>query len=309
MLLATLVLGTPALSAVGAIGVALTVGLRRGGVLLSLLVLPLYIPVLVFAASAVTAAVGGLPAPGQLYMLGALAMLSLSPRAAGGGGGAENQCELRRIDMISPLRTGFPHRPDSMTTLPGHAAPARDGCACPPFPLISCRIAATAHAANRERRRLPRQAAAPSPETADDDVGLPPPLRVAAALLPAVRPHGAVVRLDLPRTMLGGSNGGHRRRAARLPAGRELPDHLRPRPECVDVPVHLRGDGRCERRRPDLAESSLRRSSRSRAHRWVRRSPSSPWSRAHCGQAMWGAYWVWMRGSPPSSSSSSSISA
>ena len=78
VLLATLVLGTPALSAVGAIGVALTVGLRRGGVLLSLLVLPLYIPVLVFAASAVTAAVGGLPAPGQLYMLGALAMLSLS---------------------------------------------------------------------------------------------------------------------------------------------------------------------------------------------------------------------------------------
>ena len=78
VLLATLALGTPALSAVGAIGVALTVGLRRGGMLLSLLVLPLYIPVLVFAASAVAAAAGGLPAPGQLYMLGALAVLSLS---------------------------------------------------------------------------------------------------------------------------------------------------------------------------------------------------------------------------------------
>ena len=77
-LLATLALGTPALSAVGAIGVALTVGLRRGGMLLSLLVLPLYIPVLVFAASAVAAAAGGLPATGQLYMLGALAVLSLS---------------------------------------------------------------------------------------------------------------------------------------------------------------------------------------------------------------------------------------
>ena len=77
-LLATLALGTPALSAVGAIGVALTVGLRRGGMLLSLLVLPLYIPVLVFAASAVAAAAGGLPAPGQLYVLGALAALSLS---------------------------------------------------------------------------------------------------------------------------------------------------------------------------------------------------------------------------------------
>ena len=78
MLLATLALGTPALSAVGAIGVALTVGLRRGGMLLSLLVLPLYVPVLVFAASAVAAAAGGLPASGQLYVLGALAVLSLS---------------------------------------------------------------------------------------------------------------------------------------------------------------------------------------------------------------------------------------
>ena len=84
VLLATLALGTPALSAVGAIGVALTVGLRRGGMLLSLLVLPLYVPVLVFAASAVAAAAGGLPASGQLYVLGALAVLSfsLAPPAA-----------------------------------------------------------------------------------------------------------------------------------------------------------------------------------------------------------------------------------
>ena len=84
VLLATLVLGTPTLSAVGAIGVALTVGLRRGGMLLSLLVLPLYIPVLVFAASAVSAAAGGLPVAGQLYVLGALAALSftLAPLAA-----------------------------------------------------------------------------------------------------------------------------------------------------------------------------------------------------------------------------------
>ena len=87
VLLVTLALGTPTLSAVGAIGVALTVGLRRGGVLLSLLVLPLYIPVLVFAASAVSAAAGGLPVLGQLYMLGALAALSfsLAPLAAAAG--------------------------------------------------------------------------------------------------------------------------------------------------------------------------------------------------------------------------------
>ena len=78
VLLATLALGTPTLSAVGAIGVALTVGLRRGGMLLSLLVLPLYIPVLVFAASAVSAAADGLPVLGQIYLLGALAALSLT---------------------------------------------------------------------------------------------------------------------------------------------------------------------------------------------------------------------------------------
>ena len=78
VLLATLALGTPTLSAVGAIGVALTVGLRRGGMLLSLLVLPLYIPVLVFASSAVSAAAAGLPVVGHLYLLGALAALSFS---------------------------------------------------------------------------------------------------------------------------------------------------------------------------------------------------------------------------------------
>ncbi len=77
-LLITLALGTPILSLIGAIGVALTVGLRRGGVLLSLLVLPLYIPVLIFAANAVNVAADGLPVTGQLYFLGALLSLSLT---------------------------------------------------------------------------------------------------------------------------------------------------------------------------------------------------------------------------------------
>ena len=77
-LIATLVLGTPVLSLVGAIGVALTVGLRRGGALLSLLVLPLYIPVLIFAAHAVDAAASGLPVTGQLYFLASLFVLALS---------------------------------------------------------------------------------------------------------------------------------------------------------------------------------------------------------------------------------------
>ncbi|MCU5772836.1 heme exporter protein CcmB [Erwiniaceae bacterium BAC15a-03b] len=68
----TLLLGTPTLSFLGAIGVALTVGLRRGGVLLSLLVLPLAIPVLIFATAAIDAAAMGLPIDGYLAILGAM---------------------------------------------------------------------------------------------------------------------------------------------------------------------------------------------------------------------------------------------
>jgi len=75
---ATLALGTPVLSLVGAIGTALTVGLSRGGVLLSLLVLPLYIPVLVFAAGAVTGAGAGLDVTAELALLGALLALALA---------------------------------------------------------------------------------------------------------------------------------------------------------------------------------------------------------------------------------------
>ena len=68
----TLLLGTPTLSFLGAIGVGLTVGLRRGGVLLSLLVLPLAIPVLIFASAAMEAASQGLPIGGYLAILGAM---------------------------------------------------------------------------------------------------------------------------------------------------------------------------------------------------------------------------------------------
>ena len=74
----TLALGTPLLSLVGAIGVALTVGLRRGGVLLTLLVMPLYIPVLIFATNAVTAAAAGLPIAGQIYFLASLLVLAVT---------------------------------------------------------------------------------------------------------------------------------------------------------------------------------------------------------------------------------------
>lgn len=77
-LMLTLLLGTPILSLIGAIGVGLTVGLQRGGVLLSLLILPLYIPVLIFGADAINSLLIGLPTEGQLYFLAALLMLALT---------------------------------------------------------------------------------------------------------------------------------------------------------------------------------------------------------------------------------------
>lgn len=79
----SLLIGTPTLSLVGAIGAALTVGLRKGGVLISLLVLPLYIPVLIFGTAAVEAAATGLPLSGHLALLGALLALgaALAPLA------------------------------------------------------------------------------------------------------------------------------------------------------------------------------------------------------------------------------------
>lgn len=84
VLATSLLLGTPLLSLIGAIGAALTVGVRGAGVLLSLLVLPLYAPVLIFGAGAVEAGSAGLPLDGHFSLLGALlvAGLVLAPLAA-----------------------------------------------------------------------------------------------------------------------------------------------------------------------------------------------------------------------------------
>lgn len=76
-LVQTLFVGTPILSCLGAVGVALTVGLRKGGVLLSLLVVPLFIPVLIFTAAVLDAASLHLAYGGQLAILGAMLVLSL----------------------------------------------------------------------------------------------------------------------------------------------------------------------------------------------------------------------------------------
>jgi heme exporter protein B len=72
----SLLLGTPVLSLIGAIGAALTLGVRGGGVLLALLVLPLYVPVLILGAGGVEMAAAGLDPGGQLMILGALAVLA-----------------------------------------------------------------------------------------------------------------------------------------------------------------------------------------------------------------------------------------
>lgn len=77
ILMLSLLLGTPTLSLVGSIGAALTLGVRGAGVLLSLLILPLYIPVLIFGAGAVEADAAGLGAGGHLSLLAALLVLSL----------------------------------------------------------------------------------------------------------------------------------------------------------------------------------------------------------------------------------------
>jgi heme exporter protein B len=80
----SLLLGTPVLSLIGAIGAALTLGVRGGGVLVALLVLPLYIPVLIFGAGAVTSSAAGLGAQAGLSLEGAMLVLSLvfAPLAA-----------------------------------------------------------------------------------------------------------------------------------------------------------------------------------------------------------------------------------
>ena len=76
-LMVSLLIGTPALSLIGAVGAALTLGVRGGGALTALLVLPLYVPVLVFGAGAVTASATGMGVMGHLSLLGAMSLAAL----------------------------------------------------------------------------------------------------------------------------------------------------------------------------------------------------------------------------------------
>ena len=86
-LMGSLLLGTGVLSLLGCIGAALTVGLKRGGMLISLLILPLYMPVLIFGSAAVNAAVMGNPAGPYLAILGGMLCfaVALAPFAVAAG--------------------------------------------------------------------------------------------------------------------------------------------------------------------------------------------------------------------------------
>jgi len=77
VLMLTLLLATPSLSLIGSIGASLIVGIKNSGMLLSLLILPLYIPILIFASSAVSQAQFGLEITGQLYFLATFLVVSL----------------------------------------------------------------------------------------------------------------------------------------------------------------------------------------------------------------------------------------
>jgi len=87
VLVASLLLGTAVLSLLGGIGAALTVGLKRGGMLISLLILPFYMPVLIFGSAAVRNAVLGIPALPYLAVIGAMLCLAvaLAPLAIAAG--------------------------------------------------------------------------------------------------------------------------------------------------------------------------------------------------------------------------------
>jgi heme exporter protein B len=89
-LVLTLAIGTPSLSLIGAIGAALILGSRRGGVLLSLLVLPLYIPVLIFGVSAIDGAISGFPINDHLLIMSGIFLAAL-PLCLWAGTGAIRQ--------------------------------------------------------------------------------------------------------------------------------------------------------------------------------------------------------------------------
>ena len=105
-----LLLGTPVLSLLGAIGAALTLGLRAGSSLLALLILPLYVPVLIFGAGAVDAARAGLGVGANLSLLGAGLIVAHRRRAVCRGGRRADRTRLTASAPCTGTATRRPHR-------------------------------------------------------------------------------------------------------------------------------------------------------------------------------------------------------
>ena len=124
VLTVALLLGTPILSLLGAIGAALTLGLRAGGSLLALLVLPLYVPVLIFGAGAVDAVRAGLGATGNLSLLGAGLARRHRRRAVRGRRGRAHRAGLRRVSRSPMAINWFKYSsPATFYPLAGQADP------------------------------------------------------------------------------------------------------------------------------------------------------------------------------------------
>ena len=135
-MMVSLALGTLTLSWLGAIGAGLTVGLRRGNVLLSLIVLPLAMPLLIFGAGATDRAISGASASGALYLLAALCVFTCTLGAVCGNRGAADhagiEAENQYVDMVlqarlAALRVRSGGGPDALVAGPGGADASATG--------------------------------------------------------------------------------------------------------------------------------------------------------------------------------------
>ena len=143
VLIISLALGTPILSLIGSVGAALTVGLRRGGVLISLLVLPLYVPILIFGVGAVESAIFGLGGKSHLLILagGFLGSLALTPwasavvptvgRPSGTAAPASDTDDLSIGSQPMPRSMPMPKTPAHTAPLSSASCvPMRSSCFC-----------------------------------------------------------------------------------------------------------------------------------------------------------------------------------
>ena len=121
ILFVSLLLGTPILSLIGSVGAALTLGLRGGGVLISILVLPLYIPALIFGAGAVEASIMGIEPVSASFAARSICDRIAAFFAVGNGGRIQNFVGIEYLDSVNPCNhvTKLPSVEDSITRFTG----------------------------------------------------------------------------------------------------------------------------------------------------------------------------------------------